>query len=359
MISLNSHRWMVSQRVLVLLLALFCQISPLAQETNEETKKGSYSGAKVTVHPAWFKESFLELEEDIAEAAQQNKRLMLFFDQDGCPYCNKLIEDNFTRPHIEKNVRSNFEVVAINLWGDRDVIQVGGKSFSEKTLAQALRVNFTPTLLFFDERKQVVLRLNGYYPPDKFEIALNYVSTHQENITTFSDYMAQNWNRTDSDINASISLRDWSLLPPYHLDNLTNSKPLAVIFEEPNCDNCDLLYNKTFKDPQAADLLAQFNLVQLNRWADIALTTPSGTQVTAAEWATALDVGYLPTIVFFDAAGLEVMQADSQLRTFHMLSVFDYVAHQQYKDSEGFQRFLSKRSDRLREQGIDVDIWKY
>ena len=98
-----------------------------------------------TSHPDWFKESFLEFEDDIEEAAAENKRLVLYFHQDGCPYCNKLVEDNFRNDDIKATMLEHFDLVAINMWGDREVIQVGGRSFTEKTLAAALSVNFTPT----------------------------------------------------------------------------------------------------------------------------------------------------------------------------------------------------------------------
>ena len=53
----------------------------------DEDKTGSFGGAKFTTHPTWFKESFLDFEGDIAEAAVQGKRLVLYGYQSGCPYC--------------------------------------------------------------------------------------------------------------------------------------------------------------------------------------------------------------------------------------------------------------------------------
>ena len=57
-------------------------------------------------------------------------------------------------------------------------------------LAAALRVNYTPTLIFLDEQGKMALRLNGYYPPDEFRLALEYVAGHQETETGFTDYLA-------------------------------------------------------------------------------------------------------------------------------------------------------------------------
>ncbi|NDA15481.1 MAG: DUF255 domain-containing protein, partial [Gammaproteobacteria bacterium] len=104
---------------------------------------GAFLGAKDTEHPDWFKESFLDFEDDIDEAAAEDKRLVLYFYQAGCPYCNALIEHNFTQRDIVETMQSHFTVVSINMWGDREVVQVGGRSFTEKTLAAALSVNFT------------------------------------------------------------------------------------------------------------------------------------------------------------------------------------------------------------------------
>ena len=143
----------------------------------DEHKIGSFSGAKLTTHPAWFKESFLDFEEDIAEAAAQGKRLVLYVYQGGCPYCNALVQHNFAQRDIAQTTQDYFDLVTINMWGDREVVQVGGQSFTEKTLAQALRVQFTPTLLFFNEAGEGGLRGNGYYPPRGVRAALGYAHT--------------------------------------------------------------------------------------------------------------------------------------------------------------------------------------
>ncbi len=70
-------------------------------------------------------------------------------------------------------------------------------------------------------------------------------------------------------------------------------------------------------------------------------------------------MNYAPSVVFFDASGKEVMRTDAFLKTFHFQSVLDYVLTEAYRTEPSFQRFISARADRLREQGIDVDIWNY
>jgi thioredoxin-related protein len=96
--------------------------------------------------------------------------------------------------------------------------------------------------------------------------------------------------------------------------------------------------------------------VQLDRQADTPVITPQGQRTTASAWARDLDLVYVPSIVFFDRRGQEVMRIDAFLKNFHVQSVFDYVLQEAYLTEPNFQRFLSARAERLREEGIDVDI---
>ena len=120
--------------------------------------------------PPWFKDSFLNFKVDIQEATTAKKRTMLYFGQDGCPYCIQLMQVNFSQKDIVAKMQQHIEAIALNMWGDRETIWLDGKPRTEKELAAFLRVQFTPTLLFLDETGNVVLRINGYYSPHKFTI---------------------------------------------------------------------------------------------------------------------------------------------------------------------------------------------
>ena len=56
-------------------LVLFYPVSVLAAEN----KEGKFYGAKMTEYPDWFKESFLNFPDDIEEAKESGKRLVVFF----------------------------------------------------------------------------------------------------------------------------------------------------------------------------------------------------------------------------------------------------------------------------------------
>jgi thioredoxin-related protein len=302
--------------------------------------------------PSWFSETFLDLREDVRDAAKAGKRLMLYFGQDGCPYCRALMETNFTQPGIVGKTRRHFVAEALNIWGDREVTGFDGRAMSEKDFARAMRVQFTPTLLFFDEKGAVVARLNGYYPPHRFEAALDYVAGKKETKQSFADYM----KGVPRDA-ASATLHDESFFmrPPFDLRG--GAKPLAVLFETPYCSGCDELHREGFRRPEVRAQLAKFDVARFVLGDSRELVTPSGGRMRAADWARELGIAYTPSIVFFDR-GKEVFRIEAYLRPFHLAGSFDYVASGGYLREPSFQRFLQARSESLRKRGEAVDLWK-
>jgi len=322
------------------------------------TGKGRFIGAAESEPPAWFKQSFLDFEEDVQEAAADNKRVMLYFHQDGCPYCSLLVRENFQQPDIAADMRQNLESIAVNMWGDREIVSLEGERYTEKSLAAALRVNYTPTLVFLDEQGKIALRLDGYYPPDRFRLALDYVSDHQEKEMEFHEYIAAQLPATSG---GELNRETFFLAPPYALArNIIHAgRPLAVFFEQTGCHNCDLLHERILTDPETRRLLGQFDAVQLDMRSDTPVITPDGRKTTARDWAGELNLGFAPAIVLFDKQGREVMRIDAFLKTFHVQSVLAYVAQEAYREEPSFQRFISARAEHLRETGVDVNIWDY
>ena len=300
--------------------------------------------------PSWFKVSFLDLFEDINEAAENNKRLMVYYYQDGCPYCKKLLEDNFGQRNIANKTQQYFDVVAINLWGDQEVT-VGHEIYTEKEFAEALKVQYTPTLLFFNEENKIVFRANGYYPPEKFTALLDYIGKKQESKLSYQDYMATvnpqpSTGRLHNDINTVDSVTDLS----------AQNKPLLVMFEQRKCSSCDELHLDILKRKESVTLLSGFNEVVLDMWSNEMITSPAGKKIKIRDWAKKLDVKYAPSLLFFNNRGEEVFRTDAYLKAFHTQTAMDYVSSGAYKTQSNFQRFVDKRADHLREQGIEVNL---
>lgn len=304
--------------------------------------------------PAWFKESFLDIRDDLADAAANGKRLLLYFYQDGCPYCERLINENMSQQDIVEQLKKDFDVIAINMWGDREVTGLDGKETTEKAFAVANRIMFTPTLVFLNEKGEQVLRLNGYYPPHKFKVALDYVSGKLENREKYRDYLARIDPKKAS---GELHTEHANIDPPYDLSKLGRDKPLIVMFEQKQCPACDELHDDILMQAGSPDLLDRFDIVVLDMWAKTPVVTPDGEKTTAAAWARKLKIDYAPSMVFFDQ-GREVFRTEAWLRTFHVQSALDYVSSRAYRKQPEFQRYVETRGDALREQGVEVDLMK-
>lgn len=317
-------------------------------------KKAEFRGAGQFEVPVWFKSSFLDMPEDVAEASRGGKRLLLYFGQDGCPYCAALFNTNFSQAHIVDYTRRHFDAIEFNIWGDREVTDFSGRKLPEKEFAANLKVLFTPTLLLIGENGETVLRINGYYPPHQFLAALQYVVEKQEGKITFREYLAK---QSPPPAKGRLQPESFFAKPPYDLGKTAAGKPVAVFFEQKDCAGCDRMHSEMLGDPGTLKQIRRFHVIQLDRWSDTPVVTPAGRRTTARQWADELNIAYVPNVVIFDA-GKEVIRIEAFMKGFHVQSVLDYVASGAYKKQPSLQRFIRERADAMRERGVTVDIWK-
>ncbi len=302
--------------------------------------------------PAWFKESFLDIREDVRDAARAGRRLMLYFYQDGCPYCAKLLRENFGDKAIADKTRRHFDVIAVNLWGDREVTDLAGKATTEKAFARGLRVQFTPTLLMLDEQGGTALRLNGYVPPHQFHVALDYAGGRLEKKQAYTDYLL---SREPAPASGRLHDAPWLLRAPLDLSK-RDTRPTLVLFEQKMCAGCDEMHAEGFPRPEVAALLRRFRAARVDIASAEALKTPDGKSLPMRDWARKLNIAYTPSLVFFDAAGREVFRVEGYQRPFHLSSSLDYVASGAYGKQPEFQRFVEARAAARRAKGEKIEL---
>jgi thioredoxin-related protein len=147
----------------------------------------------------WFLESFLNLADDLEDAHKAGKRFAIMWELKGCPYCRETHLVNFAQPRISGYVKTNFEVLQLNIIGSLKVTDFDGAELSEKELAAKYGVRFTPTFQFFPERagplkalppqKREVARLPGYMRPDDFLAMFRYVREKAYESKSFRDFV--------------------------------------------------------------------------------------------------------------------------------------------------------------------------
>ena len=304
--------------------------------------------------PSWFTDTFLDFREDVADAAKQGKRVMIYFGQDGCPYCKRLIQVNFSQKAIVDKARANFVAIPLDIWGDREVTWTDGATLTEKRFAASLKVQFTPTLLFLDERARVIARVNGYYPPHRLEAVLDWVAGRMEEKVPLPEYL-----KTAAKDAASPQLHDepFFMKQPSDLRRRAG-RPLAVLFETPSCAGCDELHREGLRRADVRELLSRFDVARFDPYETTRVTAPDGRALAVFDWTRALGVAYTPAIVFFGPDGAEALRIEAYVRPFHLASALEYVASGAYRREPSFQRFIQERAARMRARGESVDLWK-
>jgi len=305
------------------------------------------------VLPAWFKLSFLDLYDDIEEAIANGKKgIIVYFGREDCPYCKAHLENNWGNPEIVKYTRKYFDVIAIDVKGNRNVTSVDGVVYDEKSFAALNRTNFTPSLVFYNADKKVVLKLQGYHPPYKFRAALEYVAGEHYQHESFRDYLARA-EMAESYGEDTLNPHPSFMSPPYLLDRsrIAAKGPLAVFFEEKHCHACDILHAGPLSDEGITAKLKSMDVVQLDMAADTKVITPDGRQLSAKQWAADLGLYYSPTIIFFDPHGKEIIRINSVVWVYRLNHVLDYVLSGAYKQYQTYQ--LWRMAQGRKKQGMD------
>jgi len=315
------------------------------------TTPGKVLGGKLSEHPAWFKESFLDIAEDVNEAAEAEKHVILFMHLNGCPYCYKMTEENFKHAPYTEFIRQHFDVIAINIKGDREVALNAQTSLTEKALASRLKVMYTPTVVFLDQQNKVVARVNGYRSVPDFKHVLDYVQSKAYRETSLATFV-------DARKEAVYRFRDHPQLQQVRDLQSVADQPLAVIFEDQGCLDCDALHDGHLKRPEVREVLKNFTFVRLDALSEQAIVDVAGNRITPRAYAEELGLIYRPGIVLFDK-GREITRINSKLFSYHFEEVLRYVGERHYeKYPESFYDYLDVRTAEIIASGRDVDLSK-
>lgn len=99
----------------------------------------------------WFRDTFKDLSEDLAEANAEGKRMVIMVEQRGCIYCKKMHEDVYPDPELSQYIEDNFFVVQMNLHGNDSATDLDGQEMEQSAMMRKWGILFTPTVIFLPE----------------------------------------------------------------------------------------------------------------------------------------------------------------------------------------------------------------
>jgi len=338
----------------LLFTCLFVFMSSVQAEVK---RQGKLLGVADAVVPSWFKDSFLDFRDDAKEAAESGKHMLVFADLKGCPYCAQMLKDNFMKSTAEGGnrefIQKHFDSIHIDIKGSREIAFNEDTEVSEKDLAKALNVSFTPTLLFMDANNKVVARVNGYRSPREFKQVLNFVHEKAYLKTDLASYRLEH-------------LKDsvYTLLDHDEFTQITDlkkasetDKPLAVLFEDKTCDECERFHKEILDLNETKRLMKSFNFVRLDALSSQKIIDPQGNETTAGEWLKKENISYRPALLVF-IKGKEKARITGLIKSFHFQQLLSYFALKKYNEYPNFIAYGEEYTKKILDSGKDVDIWK-
>jgi len=329
------------------LLIGLCLLLTASVNAAQDKPRGKIVGGEAHSPPEWFKESFLEIAEDVDEASEAGRHVMLFFDLNGCPYCDRMLEESFEAEPLGSFIQANFDVIAVNIQGDRNIDFNETISVSEKRLAEILKVYSTPALVFLDENNKTIVRVNGYRAPERFRLVLEYVATKSYRSTGLADYLQA---RLDRNV---YELRENALFSQVS-DLSSVDGPLMVIFEDGSCYDCDEFHDGILADKRVQAEIAPFTVLRLDADSSETILDFYGNETTPAALATKYQVIYRPGVLVFEDGAL-LRRHDSLTFPHHFKESLRYVAGGYYQETD-YHSYSMRRTEELLEAGVTIDL---
>ncbi len=341
--SVNRRRFVLLRcaRCLLVLSALLLSHQLYAAE------RGKVVGGMPHATPDWFKESFLEIQDDVDEATSEGRHVMLFFQLNDCPYCTRMLSESFETDPTQAYIQQHFDVIAVNVRGDREIVFNESLTLAEKTLAEHLKVRATPAIIFLDAENKAVVRVDGYRAPQRFQHVLNYVSSQAYKKYTLREHLDQHLARN------VYQLRDNPLFTAT-TDLSAVTGPLMVVFEDGSCYDCAEFHDKLLAHEDVQAELKPYEVVRLNTDDATEIIDPAGNKTTAKAMADALQMTYRPGVAIY-ADGQLRRRSDSLLYSYHFKEGLRYIAGGHYQQ-EDYRSFAQRRREELLAAGVTINL---
>jgi len=298
-------------------------------------------------YPAWFKESFHDLNDDLKEAQAKGKQgLFILFTTEGCSYCAQFIARSLGDPEIAATLQKHFDSIGLEIFDDTEMTDPQGARLRVKQFAVREGAEFSPTILFYADRGEKVLRLTGYQSPERFTKVLDFVIGGHYRAQSFRAYLASAQGTPKLNGPATATQAAPSPVPPDVQERHAASakKPVLVIFDGPDCRACVEFHAGVLALPEVARLLQHFDVVRLDVATGATVATPDGARLTPSAWFERADFSRLPALLFFDANGKEVLKTDALVLRQRMLNSLNFVLERAYEKGWSYQRFARTKA---------------
>lgn len=250
----------------------------------------------------FFSPTFGDLPEELADARSAGKLgLFLFFEQEGCPYCEAMMRNVLNREEVQEWYRERFVPIAIDINGSVELRDVDGVTLPSKAFADHRKVRTTPTLSFIDlNGTEVYRRSTMVKTPEEFLMMGRYVAEGHYTDTTLRDFeMEQDLVEPVSDpvpIVHDLRLQD--------AGTATRDRIVLLAVTREGCSYCAVLRREVLAPMiRSGEYEQRVSIRELRMEPDMPVIGFFGEAATSARIAAHYDVEITPTVLFLDTEG--------------------------------------------------------
>ena len=100
----------------------------------------------------FFQDTFGDFTEEIEDARESGKKgVVIFFEMDECPFCERMRETVLNRADVQDYYREQFRIFTVDIEGDTEVVDFDGNEMPAKDFAfKVNKVRATPVIAFYD-----------------------------------------------------------------------------------------------------------------------------------------------------------------------------------------------------------------
>ncbi|MCX7147225.1 MAG: thioredoxin fold domain-containing protein [Sulfuritalea sp.] len=138
----------------------------------EHMKAVPQTGASATLHEQPF---FMKPPLNLARK-RGDKPLAVLFESRQCAPCDELHQEGFTRDKTLAAI-SRLDVARLTLSGRDALTTPDGRRSNAEAWSRELKISYTPSVVFFDDRGKEVFRLEAYVRPFHFTSSFEYVAS--------------------------------------------------------------------------------------------------------------------------------------------------------------------------------------
>ena len=344
----------------VLACFMFICGSSVSSAIETDTKDESFDDSVIAKveYPAWFKESFLDLPEDLIEARASGKKgLMILFGTQGCSYCKLFVDRVFSDPEMQVSIQRHFDVIALEMFSDEEIIDPSGSSMRIKHFSKLEGAEFSPTVVFYDLNGSRVFRTVGYYPKDRFSGVLDYVLDEAYRTQSFPSFLVSRQKGSNIPDKADAAVRSLSseYTPVANQSDTDKTKPKLVIFEKEDCEACERFHREVISNERIRSTLKQFDVQRVDIESSEPVRDPGNRLKHISTWALALGFTQVPALVFYGKNNEIVLKTDAKVGRQRMENALGYVLTEAYSRGMTYQRFARNRAIEKSRSSIYLD----